>query len=91
MRAVVWIYRAGRTTKLTSRLAKPGPGGRWYGFTKATQEYDRVLQVEGKKPELSCACISKTGRIPKRLVEGAAKNAAQSFFDAVDRELAGGN
>ena len=68
-RAVVFIFRAGRTKKLSSRLAKRGEDGRWYRISPGSGEYDRVLSVEGNKPELACVCVSASGRIPKRLVD----------------------
>ena len=67
--AFTFFVRGSKSWKTRSRLAKRGEDGQWFGFRKGTQAYDLPLRVEGSKPELPCECISKSGRIPKRIID----------------------
>ena len=67
-RAVTIFCRGNETWRSSSRLAKRGEDGRWLGLSKDTGEYDRLLPEPRDKPELPCECVSRSGRIPKRLV-----------------------
>lgn len=80
-RAVTWIVRNGIAKKVSSTLAKRGADGLWRGvdrgvggrtkeaFYDLSYEDQPILRPVSDKPILACVCISKSGRIPKRLID----------------------